>query len=127
MLWYSLEAPCGGASNEYPQHMFSWRNKKNINCYQLLSRPMYPHILTIQNSLESNIIQYGYLLQSNFNSSNSSNTHGSFTMANSNSVFESLQNSYDNSRKRIFRDFFLILSINCMLCVLIRIASLRQF
>ena len=20
-----------GASNEYPQHMFSWRNKKNIN------------------------------------------------------------------------------------------------
>ena len=30
MLWYSLEAPCRGASNEYPQHMFSLRNKKNI-------------------------------------------------------------------------------------------------
>ena len=27
---YSLEAPQPGASNEYPQHMFSWRNKKNI-------------------------------------------------------------------------------------------------
>ena len=27
MLWYSLEAPRRGASNEYPQHMFSWRNK----------------------------------------------------------------------------------------------------
>ena len=30
---YSLEAPrrgARGASNEYPQHMFSWRNKKNI-------------------------------------------------------------------------------------------------
>ena len=27
---YSLEAPCRGASNEYPQHMFLWRNKKNI-------------------------------------------------------------------------------------------------
>ena len=27
---YSLEVPCRGASNEYPQHMFSWRNKKNI-------------------------------------------------------------------------------------------------
>ena len=40
---YSFEAPrggisneyqqhvlMGGASNEYPQHMFSWRNKKNI-------------------------------------------------------------------------------------------------
>ena len=30
MLWYSLEAPHRGASNEYPQRMFSWRNKKNI-------------------------------------------------------------------------------------------------
>ena len=27
---YSLEAPRRGASNEYPQHMFSSRNKKNI-------------------------------------------------------------------------------------------------
>ena len=27
---YSLEAPQQGASNEYPQHMFSWRNRKNI-------------------------------------------------------------------------------------------------
>ena len=27
---YSLEAPWQGASNEYPQHMFSWGNKKNI-------------------------------------------------------------------------------------------------
>ena len=30
MLWYSLEAPQWGASNEYPQHMFSLKNKKNI-------------------------------------------------------------------------------------------------
>ena len=30
MLWYALEAPRRGASNEYPHHMFSWRNKKNI-------------------------------------------------------------------------------------------------
>ena len=28
MLWYSLEAPRRGASNEYPQHMISSRNKK---------------------------------------------------------------------------------------------------
>ena len=27
---YLLEAPRWGASNEYPQHMFLWRNKKNI-------------------------------------------------------------------------------------------------
>ena len=26
---YSLEVPHRGASNEYPQHTFSWRNKKN--------------------------------------------------------------------------------------------------
>ena len=30
---YSLEAPLQGASNEYPQHMHSWRNKKNINTF----------------------------------------------------------------------------------------------
>ena len=28
MLWYSLEVPHQGASNKYPQQMFSWRNKK---------------------------------------------------------------------------------------------------
>ena len=30
MLWYSVEAPQWGASNEYPQHMFSRQNKKNV-------------------------------------------------------------------------------------------------
>ena len=30
MLWYSLEAPCRVASNEYPQYMFSFRNRKII-------------------------------------------------------------------------------------------------
>ena len=29
MLWYSLEAPRRGASNGYPQHMFSRRNNEN--------------------------------------------------------------------------------------------------
>ena len=28
---YSLEAPHHGASNEYPQHMFSSSNKKNVH------------------------------------------------------------------------------------------------
>ena len=36
MLWYSLEVPYRGTSNEYPQCMFSWRNKK-IFC-------VYPHL-----------------------------------------------------------------------------------
>ena len=30
MLWDSFEAPRRGASNEYPQHMFLLRNKKDI-------------------------------------------------------------------------------------------------
>ena len=44
MLWYTLEAPRRGASNEYPQHMFSWRNKKKI----MLIPPLicsYPFLL----------------------------------------------------------------------------------
>ena len=32
----SLEAPCQGASNEYPQYMLSWRHKKNIMWIPLL-------------------------------------------------------------------------------------------
>ena len=31
---YSLEAPHWGTSNEYPQHMFSWRNKKDISIFR---------------------------------------------------------------------------------------------
>ena len=36
-----------------------------------------------------------------------SNTDGSFTVDDSNSFFQSLQNSSNSSRKQIFRDFFL--------------------
>ena len=33
MLWFSLEAPHQGTSNEYPQHMILWRNmKKTMLC-----------------------------------------------------------------------------------------------
>ena len=39
MLWYSLEAPQQGASNEYPQHMFAWRNKKNISIFWMKKMP----------------------------------------------------------------------------------------
>ena len=38
MLWLSLEAPLLGASNEYPQHMVLWRNKKNIYLIRFLFR-----------------------------------------------------------------------------------------
>ena len=36
---YSLEASRRGASNEYPQHMFSLRNKKNIDTFLLKKVP----------------------------------------------------------------------------------------
>ena len=36
---YSLEAPQGGASNEYPQHMFSLRNKKDISSFRMKKVP----------------------------------------------------------------------------------------
>ena len=39
MLWYSLEAPQWSASNEYPQHMFSWRNKKDISIFRMKKAP----------------------------------------------------------------------------------------
>ena len=39
MLWYSLEVPHRGTSNEYPQHTFSSRNKKNINTFWLKKAP----------------------------------------------------------------------------------------
>ena len=49
MLWYSLEAPHRGASNEYPQHMVSWRNKKknlpdNFPYLDLWKIQISPHI-----------------------------------------------------------------------------------
>ena len=39
VLWYTLEAPHQGASNEYSQHMFLWRNEKNINTFGLKKVP----------------------------------------------------------------------------------------
>ena len=36
MLWYSLEAPRLGISNEYPQHMFLWKNMIDINTFIFL-------------------------------------------------------------------------------------------
>ena len=36
---YSLEAPQRGASNEYPQHMFLSRNKKDISIFRMKKAP----------------------------------------------------------------------------------------
>ena len=39
MLWYSLEASHRGTSNEYPQHMFSLRSKKDIRTFRMKKVP----------------------------------------------------------------------------------------
>ena len=44
---YSLEAPRRGASNEYLQHMFLWRNKKNINTFWLKKKAAYQELWVI--------------------------------------------------------------------------------
>ena len=36
---YALEAPRRGTSNEYPQYMLLWRNKKNISIFRLKNVP----------------------------------------------------------------------------------------
>ena len=36
---YSLEAPRRGTSNEYPQHMFSSRNKTDISIFRMKKAP----------------------------------------------------------------------------------------
>ena len=35
---YSLEVPQCGASNEYPQYMLLWRNKKSMNIFWLIKK-----------------------------------------------------------------------------------------
>ena len=50
----SSESPCQGNSNEYPQHMFSWRNKKN----DYLDTPpiwSYVNICTIWKQMEKRL------------------------------------------------------------------------
>ena len=41
---YSLEAPYDGTCKEYPQHMFSWRNKKNIKFFTEKSALIYSYV-----------------------------------------------------------------------------------
>ena len=36
---YPLEAPWRGTSNEYPQHIFSWRSKKDIGIFRMKKVP----------------------------------------------------------------------------------------
>ena len=44
MLWYSLDFPRRGDSNEYPQHIFLWRNKQN---YPLIITKYPSHVSVV--------------------------------------------------------------------------------
>ena len=58
---------------------------------------------------------------------NGSNPDGSFTLDDSNSFFSPYKILPIAQENKYLGIFFLILSWNCMLCVFIRIASLRRF
>ena len=40
---YSLKVPQRGTSNVYPQHTFSWRNKKNVSIFRLSCGPYFSY------------------------------------------------------------------------------------
>ena len=48
MLWVLIRSARRGASNEYPQHMFSWRNKKDISIFRMKKVPDLLLCLDIQ-------------------------------------------------------------------------------
>ena len=56
MLWYSLEARRQGPSNEYPQHEFSWRNKKNINLIPSHPTPFLSRDMVSQFKLSFSVV-----------------------------------------------------------------------
>ena len=68
--------------------------------------------------------EVAFLVQYNLNGSN---PDGSFTVDDANSFFSPYKILPIAQKKQKFRDFLLILSWNCLLCVLIRIASSRRF
>ena len=48
---YSFEGPHWGPSNEYPQHIFFWRNKKNMNIFFVEKSTILELQLTLGKSL----------------------------------------------------------------------------
>ena len=53
MLWVLIRSASQGASNEYPQYRFSWRNKKNINEKIALSGAVGDMIIFLGNRVNS--------------------------------------------------------------------------
>ena len=59
---YSLEAPHCGASNEYPQHIFSWRNKKHISSFWLKKKNALPGATIWTTLLNGTVCQISCIL-----------------------------------------------------------------
>ena len=85
--------------------------QRKLRSDSLHNRTWWSDSSLVDRSLHSHGAKYSFgiwwrmiLIQSNLDSSN---TDGSFNMANSNSFFEFLRNSSDSSRKQIFREIFL--------------------
>ena len=57
MVWYSFEAPHQGTSNEYPQYIFLWRNKKILCGY-----PFYLGLCLLFASLSIHYVCYIFRL-----------------------------------------------------------------
>ena len=89
-LWYSLEAPLHGGSNEYPQSMFcaEIKKKKKKKKNQIFFLSGNVQVLEVKFSIYLN--RRVFVMNCIF--------------------FESLGNSSDSSRKQIFREILLIFS-----------------
>ena len=126
---YSLEVPHWGASNEYPQDMFSWQNKRSIFLIAPLSGVMWmkacsliiifywawEFYFSLQNcncpilhAVNLQWLEHRWLIY-----------HGWFEL-----IFESVGNSSDSSRKQIFMDilwkfsyFIIKIYVVCIHCL----------
>ena len=79
---------------------FRWSQESRLEIYIAYGPHTYSKfVLTLCSTVGNDRI-----IQLNLNSSN---TDGSFTMANFKLVFQSLRNSSDSSRKQIFKEIFL--------------------
>ena len=61
MLWYSLAVPSQCPFNEYPKHLFSRRNKKNITLQPLYNTVRYNMVLDTKRFKDGSQKCIGYI------------------------------------------------------------------
>ena len=62
-MWYSLEVPHRGTSNEC-NNMFSWRNKKTVDTFFFKKKDPYQFFCTKKKRKENDIRNYSHLFRS---------------------------------------------------------------